>query len=147
MPIKYSFTPRELINTYNRKVMTKVAEVFESSPPHLRGIVLEDCGSWLVQEAWQDRTGFYMTIRLAPLDKAREAVQEEGTILRVFAGYSGWSRGQLENELLRKTWVTHSPDEGMLDQKSIPDMWRDLICSHGAVFNFLTHTAQNLGNN
>jgi len=77
MPIKYSFTPRELINTYNRKVMTKVAEVFESSP-HRDGIVLEDCGSWLVQEAWQDRGGFYLTIRLAPLDKHREAVQEEG---------------------------------------------------------------------
>jgi len=77
MPIKYSFTPHELINTYNRKVMTKVAKVFESSP-HLRGIVLEDCGSWVVQEAWQDRGGFYMTIRLAPLDKHREAVQEEG---------------------------------------------------------------------
>ena len=77
MPIKYSFTPHELINTYNRKVMTKVAEVFESSP-HLRGIVLEDCGSWVVQEAWQDRGGFYLTIRLAPLDKHREAVQEEG---------------------------------------------------------------------
>ena len=77
MPIKYSFTPHELINTYNRKVMTKVAKVFESSP-HLRGIVLEDCGSWVVQEAWQDRGGFYLTIRLAPLDKHREAVQEEG---------------------------------------------------------------------
>ena len=80
MPIKYSFTPRELINTYNRKVMTKVAEVFESSPCR-DGIVLEDCGSWLVQEAWQDRTGFYMTIRLAPLDKHREAVQEEGRVI------------------------------------------------------------------
>ena len=77
MPIKYSFTPRELINTYNRKVMTKVAEIFESSPQR-DGIILEDCGSWLVQEAWQDRGGFYMTIRLAPLDKGREAVQEEG---------------------------------------------------------------------
>ena len=77
MPIKYSFTPRELINTYNRKVMTKVAEVFESSPQR-EGVILEDCGSWLVQEAWQDRCGFYLTIRLAPLDKHREAVQEEG---------------------------------------------------------------------
>jgi hypothetical protein len=90
MPIKYSFTPRELINTYNRKVMTKVAEIFESSPQR-DGIILEDCGSWLVQEAWQDRGGFYMTIRLAPLDKGREAVQEEGRriigkFLDVFSG-------------------------------------------------------------
>jgi len=77
MPIKYSFTPRELINTYNRKVMTKVAEIFESSPQR-DGIILEDCGSWLVQEAWMDRGGVYLTIRLHPLDKHREAVQEEG---------------------------------------------------------------------
>jgi len=77
MPIKYSFTPRELINTYNRKVMTKVAEIFESSPQR-DGVILEDCGSWLEQRDWTDRTGFYMTIRLAPLDKGREAVQEEG---------------------------------------------------------------------
>jgi hypothetical protein len=54
-----------------------VAEIFESSPQR-DGVILEDCGSWLVQEAWQDRGGFYMTIRLAPLDKGREAVQEEG---------------------------------------------------------------------
>jgi len=90
MPIKYSFTPRELINTYNRKVMTKVAEVFESSPCRDE-IVLEDCGSWLIQGAWVDRCGFYMTIRLAPLDKHREAVQEEGRriigkFLDVFTG-------------------------------------------------------------
>jgi hypothetical protein len=77
MPIKYSFTPRELINVYNRKVMTKVAEVFEWSPQR-DGVILEDCGSWLEQRDWTDRTGFYMTIRLAPLDKHREAVQEEG---------------------------------------------------------------------
>jgi hypothetical protein len=80
MPIKHSFTPQELINTYNRKVMNKVAEIFASSPQR-EGVILEDCGSWLVQEAWQDRTGFYMTIRLAPLDKHREAVQEEGRVI------------------------------------------------------------------
>lgn len=80
-------------------------------------------------------------------ETASEAVQEEGTILRVFAGYSGWSQGQLENELLRKTWVPHAPDEEMLDQKSVPDMWRNLVCSHGPVFSFLTQTPQNIGNN
>ncbi|NDE01846.1 MAG: hypothetical protein EBZ91_08880 [Gammaproteobacteria bacterium] len=80
MPIKHSFTPQELINTYNRKVMNKVAEIFASSPQR-EGVILEDCGSWLVQEAWQDRVGFYMTIRLAPLDLRREDVQEEGRII------------------------------------------------------------------
>ena len=80
MPIKHSFTPQELINTYNRKVMNKVAEIFASSPQR-EGVILEDCGSWLIQEAWQDRVGFYMTIRLAPLDLRREDVQEEGRVI------------------------------------------------------------------
>lgn len=51
MPIKYSFTPRELINTYNRKVMTKVAEIFESSPS-------ETVSSWrIVVPGWSRRHG------------------------------------------------------------------------------------------
>ena len=80
MPIKNSFTPRELVNICNRKVMTKVAEIFESSPQRAH-VLLEDCGFWLVQEAWLDRGGFYMTIRLHPMDKHREAVQEEGRVI------------------------------------------------------------------
>ncbi len=80
MPIKYSFTPSELINTRNRNVMNKVAEIFASSSQR-DAVILEDCGSWLIQEAWQDRSGIYMTIRLAPLDMRREAVQEEGRVI------------------------------------------------------------------
>ena len=83
MPIKYTFTPRELINSYNRQVMTKVAEIFESVLGNRYGtrdesVILEDCGSWLEQLSWTDRGGFYMTIRLHPLDKHRKDVQEKG---------------------------------------------------------------------
>ena len=97
MPIKYTFTPRELINSYNRQVMTKVAEIFESvlrkGVALDQSVILEDCGSWLEQLSWTDRMGFYMTIRLHPLDKHREDVQEKGRaitakFLEVFRGSS-----------------------------------------------------------
>jgi len=110
MPIKYSFTPRELINTYNRKVMTKVAEIFESSPQR-DGIILEDCGSWLVQEAWQDRGGFYMTIRLAPLDKGREAVQEEGR--RITGKFLGMFSGR------KASGTTYEGQDGYLEGERV----------------------------
>ena len=110
MPIKYSFTPRELINTYNRKVMTKVAEIFESSPQR-DGIILEDCGSWLVQEAWQDRGGFYMTIRLAPLDKGREAVQEEGR--RITGKFLDMFTGR------KASGTTYEGQDGYLEGESV----------------------------
>ena len=110
MPIKYSFTPRELINTYNRKVMTKGAEIFESSPQR-DGIILEDCGSWLVQEAWQDRGGFYMTIRLAPLDKGREAVQEEGR--RITGKFLDMFTGR------KASGTTYEGQDGYLEGESV----------------------------
>ena len=80
MPIKYSFAPNELINTYNRKIMTKVAELFESSSQRDHALLV-DCGSWLVQDEGLDRSGFYMTIRLHPLAKHHEAVQVEGRVI------------------------------------------------------------------
>ena len=69
--------------------MTKVAEIFESVLRNGvaldQSVILEDCGSWLEQLSWTDRSGFYMTIRLHPLDKHREDVQEKGrTIVRRF---------------------------------------------------------------
>ena len=78
MPIKYTFTPDQLINKYYLTVMTKVAEIFREhgGVGADRSVILEDLGSWLEQRAWTDVTGFYMTARIAPLDLGRPDVQE-----------------------------------------------------------------------
>jgi putative transcriptional regulator len=82
------------------------------------------------------------------LESALEIVEEEeDTILRVFAGYSGWSKGQLEKELHGNTWVVHAPGPGLLEPDLLPVLWRGLIRSHGPVFEFLTDAPDNLGNN
>ena len=81
------------------------------------------------------------------LETALELVQEEGTVLRVFAGYSGWSKGQLEKELMGNTWVVHTPGPGLLEPDLQPLLWRGLIRTHGPVFEFLTDVPQDLGNN
>lgn len=80
-------------------------------------------------------------------ESASEVVQEEGTILRVFAGYSGWSQGQLEKELRHNTWVVHVPDEQILEPDLVNFLWKGLVGTHGPVFQFLTNPPENLGNN
>ena len=77
MPIKQPFTPRDLINSRCLEVMTSVADLFKDPVVRDR-IVLEDLGSWLEQSAWTDTTGFYMTIRLAPLYKHLPDTQAAG---------------------------------------------------------------------
>ncbi len=82
------------------------------------------------------------------LETALEIVQEEeDTVLRVFAGYSGWSKGQLEKEILGNTWVVHTPGASLLEPDLLPSLWRGLIRSHGPVFEFLTDVPEDLGNN
>ena len=78
--IKRPFTPRDLLNESNMRVMTKVAELFKK---HCEGglattVILEDCGSWLQQNSWTDDTGLYLTLRLHPLDNKREDVRACG---------------------------------------------------------------------
>ncbi len=81
------------------------------------------------------------------LETARGVVQDEGAILRVFEGYTGWSKGQLESELERNIWVVHEPDGRLLDPEAQLELWKTLIRTHGPLFKFLTETHDNLGNN
>ena len=83
MAIKQPFSHRDLLNKHNRDVVSRVADIWDTvlgkgSPTQRDSIILEEIGGWVRQESWHDRTGFYLTIRLAPLDKTRPAVQESG---------------------------------------------------------------------
>ena len=81
------------------------------------------------------------------IENAESVLDEDGTILRVFAGYSGWSKGQLEMELERKTWVVHQPDHSILEPDLQSGLWKHLVAGHGPVMRFLTDVPDNLGLN
>ncbi len=100
---------------------------------------------------WEEGAGIWNWRHDLTIESAAEIVQEEGTILRVFAGYSGWSKGQLEEELKRETWVVHTPDGALLDLEPEPELepgrWVRLLRQHGPIFEFLTSPPPNLGLN
>ena len=98
---------------------------------------------------WEEDAGIWSWRHDLTIESAAEIVQEEGTILRVFAGYSGWNKGQLETELKRATWVVHTPDAAILDPETTEgdSQWKTLLCQHGPVYEFLTNTPENLGLN
>lgn len=47
--------------------------------------------------------------------------------LRVFVGYAGWSRGQLESEIAQKAWIVHPPRRDLINQKSDFQTWKQLF--------------------
>ena len=49
--------------------------------------------------------------------------------LRIYAGYAGWSPGQLENELTEGSWWVMPPPPGTLFAPSTAALWHDAVAS------------------
>ncbi len=71
------------------------------------------------------------------LDEARELALEPETIVRGFAGYAGWSAGQLEHELQAKAWVVQKPGQEILDAERCQNLWTSIVKEFGPWFRLL----------
>jgi putative transcriptional regulator len=67
-------------------------------------------------------------VHLVDLDSDPADLQEQVTGLRVFAGYAGWSAGQLAGEIAEGAWacVPGLPGD-VLCPKSGPELWRAVL--------------------
>ncbi|MFT3870165.1 MAG: YqgE/AlgH family protein [Nibricoccus sp.] len=79
--------------------------------------------------AWKfhaDQSGFQLMFGIDP-EKAAELQQEEGTHLRAFLGYAGWTGGQLENELKQNAWVVTPLVAELMNEKPDETLWRTIL--------------------
>lgn len=96
----------------------------------------------LVLVAWQRHPeGFQLHFGVDP-EKAQQLMSEEGTQLRGFLGYSGWSGGQLENEMKMQTWIVADVPEDLLVH-SDEDLWRIVLGRAGAEWRLLADEPEN----
>lgn len=59
--------------------------------------------------------------------------------IRLFVGYSGWSPGQLEQELEEGSWLVSDKAAGLLFGTNSDDMWRRSVESLGKEYSYLAH--------
>jgi len=67
--------------------------------------------------------------------------------IRAFVGYSGWSDGQLEDELEQKTWITHPPEKEVIDLGKTDHLWNDLLRDLSPWHKLVADEPDNLGLN
>jgi putative transcriptional regulator len=75
-------------------------------------------------------------------DQLKELLRQkiaEPENIRFFVGYSGWSEGQLAEELTKKTWITYKPEINDIFDIPCPDMWRDLLKKMGGKYKILAN--------
>jgi putative transcriptional regulator len=77
---------------------------------------------------WNLETGVFRLHFGISAEKAAELLENEpGTEVRGFLGYSGWTSGQLENELRHKSWVLAPIDSPNLQQEHGEGLWKHLL--------------------
>lgn len=85
----------------------------------------------LLLVAWQTRAdGFRLQFGIEP-GKAGQLLADGDTEVRAFRGYSGWSAGQLENELKAETWVVADVPPDLLAQAPGDGLWRAVLSAQG----------------
>jgi putative transcriptional regulator len=57
--------------------------------------------------------------------------------VRLFAGYAGWSPGQLESEMKRKSWLTYPASLGLVFDTPPDQLWQIILKSKGGWKNKL----------
>ncbi len=57
--------------------------------------------------------------------------------IRMFAGYSGWSPGQLEDEIRREAWLIHSATEDLVFDLNTDKLWQKVLKAKGWRYELL----------
>jgi putative transcriptional regulator len=87
----------------------------------------------LILVAWQTTTvdgTFKLYFGLDP-KKLQQLMSETVLEVRAFLGYSGWSAGQLENEMKQNTWLVSPVPAELLGRLDGVGLWRRIVGSLG----------------
>jgi putative transcriptional regulator len=67
--------------------------------------------------------------------------------IRLFAGYAGWSPGQLEDEMKRKAWLTHPASLELVFDSDPDKLWKKILNQKGWQYKLLAQMPEDLSRN
>ncbi|MDB6039473.1 MAG: hypothetical protein JWM99_3314 [Verrucomicrobiales bacterium] len=67
--------------------------------------------------------------------------------IKLFAGYAGWSGGQLEGEMKRKAWLTHPASIELIYNSEPGELWQSILREKGGTFRLLAEMPDDLSAN
>jgi putative transcriptional regulator len=67
--------------------------------------------------------------------------------LRLFAGYAGWSPGQLEDEMRRSAWLTHPASLELVFHPEPDGLWKAILREKGWRYRLLADAPDDLASN
>ena len=64
--------------------------------------------------------------------------------VKVFAGYAGWSPGQLDDEMKRDTWLVHPASVDLVFYPKPDDLWKLILAEKGWKYRIIADAPDDL---
>jgi len=126
----------------NRPVGQKVGEVINrkigltlsNQPVYMGGPVQTQLLSWLQYDEFLPDANVMDNLKLGHALKELAELSEgfsSTSRVKIFAGYAGWSPGQLDGELKNGAWLVHPAGMDMIFDPGGDDMWKGILRKMG----------------
>jgi putative transcriptional regulator len=117
----------------------------KDQPLFLGGPVQPGVLSFLNAESWNPDADVMSNITLGhSIDELIESGESFSPLrkLRIFAGYSGWSAGQLDDEMRRDSWLTHPASLELVFHENPKELWRIILRQKGIQYRLLSDSPE-----
>lgn len=131
---------RSLGKTAGEMIVADLPDVLKISPLFLGGPVQPAALSYLHTDLFLPEADVMPNLALGhSLDDLLELGESYSTEkkFRLFAGYSGWSPGQLEGEMKRRAWITFPASLELIFQTPPEELWQKVLQKKGGWRNRL----------
>ena len=125
---------RSTENKIGDALVAKLPEPLRQEPLYLGGPVQPQALSYLHHEAFLPEANVMPNLNLGhSLDSLLDIGESFSTTqrLRIFAGYAGWSPGQLDDEMKRDTWMVHPASLDLVFHEQPQQLWQMILRSKG----------------
>lgn len=131
---------RTVGKTVGDLIIADLPEPLKAAPLYLGGPVQPGALSYLHTDSFIPEADVLPNLALGhSLDDLLEIGEAFSATkkVRMFAGYSGWSPGQLENEMKRKSWLTFPASLELVFETPPEQLWQKVLQTKGGWKNKL----------
>lgn len=137
-------------NIVGDAITAKLPEPLKAQELFLGGPVQPQALSYLYTDAFIPEANVMPNLGLGhSLDDLVELGEGFSTSqqVKVFAGYSGWSPGQLDDEMKRDTWLTHPASLELVFHSKPDELWSMILKEKGWQYQLISQQPEDLSSN
>jgi len=137
-------------NNVGEVIVANLPEILKNSPLFLGGPVQPSALSFLHTDTFLPDANVMPELNMGhSLDDLMELGESFSPTrkIKLFAGYAGWSGGQLEDEMKRKAWLTHPASIELVFDTNTDQLWQRILQQKGWKYKLLSQMPEDLSQN